>query len=182
MPGAIQAQVADLLKVPEIPAERIAAFADAGVVQAPGPLSLPSPKPRKGARVARTRNSGTWTEAQFWGAVRGVLRRIHRSWKPAQAALRAARVRYPGKHNAKWAYLCADCKRLFRRRGVQIDHQEPCGELTDLAHLAEWVGRLLPEDPKAYRVRCLKCHQKKTDGERQARKVSRADRRQPGPP
>lgn len=118
------------------------------------------------SRVPKTRNGGTWTEAAYWGALRSGLRRLFRFWQPAMQALHAARIPCRGKHGQKWAFICADCGRVFPRKQVQIDHVEPAGALTDLAHLPDFVRRLTPEDPKAFAIRCIGCHRKKTDAER----------------
>ena len=131
-----------------------------------GPKGASYP-PRKGKRVlvARTRNGGAWTEAAYWGRLRSALRLTYRFWRPALAALKAARV----DSGRKARYLCADCDRLFPRKGVQIDHIEPVGALTSLEHLPDFLRRLTPESPAAFRIRCTACHGAKTAGERQGR-------------
>ena len=121
---------------------------------------------KRASRVPRTRNGGTWTEARYWQSVRSGLRRLFRFWKPAVAALHAARFPCKGPNGQKWAYLCHDCKKPFPRKQVQIDHIVPCGTLTDFEHVSEFIRRLTPEDPGAYAVRCLACHQAKTNAER----------------
>lgn len=136
----------------------------------------PAPTPRKSkgtasrkpcvSRVPKTRNASTWTEAAYWGALRSGLRRLFRFWKPAVLALHAARIPCSGARGQKWAYVCADCRRAFPRKLVQIDHVEPCGALTELSHLPDFVRRLTPEDPKAYQVLCAACHTAKTNAER----------------
>lgn len=151
-------------------------FPAAGVKTAP---TAPTPRKSKGtasagpakpraSRVPKTRNAGTITEAAYWGMLRSGLRRLFRFWKPAVLALHAARIPCSGARGQKWAYVCADCRRAFPRKLVQIDHVEPCGALTELSHLPDFVRRLTPEDPKAYAVRCLACHQAKTNAERAA--------------
>lgn len=130
----------------------------------------------KSPKVARTRNAGTFTEADYFQAIRSALRDAFRYWKPAQIALQNARFRYmlpSGK--TIWAFRCADCGRGFRREGVHIDHVEPVGALRDLAHLADFVRRLTPEDPAAYKIRCVKvCHAAKSGEERAARANAQA--------
>lgn len=149
-------------------------FPAAGVKTAPRP---PTPRKSKGtasagpakpraARVPKTRNAGTWTEAEFYGRLRSCLRRMSMFWRPARIALHAARIPCSGARGQKWAYVCADCRRAFPRKQIHIDHVEPCGALTELAHLPDFVRRLTPEDPQAYAVRCLSCHQAKTNAER----------------
>lgn len=124
------------------------------------------PKAPKRQRVAKTRNGATLTEAAFWGMVRSGLRRTFRFWKPALAALKAARVPFRGPRRQKWAFLCADCQKLFLRRQVQIDHVVPVGALRDYAHVGEFLRRLTPERPEDFACRCKKCHQTKTNAER----------------
>lgn len=131
---------------------------------------VPPTRARAKGRVPRTRNDGQWTEAAFWCHLRSTLRRAYRFWKPGIAALNAARLPYRGIKGQKWAYLCADCQKIFRRKGVQIDHVEPVGELTRLEHIADFIRRLTPENITAYKIRCLKCHQAKTDSERTSRR------------
>jgi hypothetical protein len=123
-------------------------------------------KGKRAGRVPRTRNANTWTEAQYWQAIRSCLRRMSRFWKPAVAALHAARFPCKGPKGQKWAYLCHDCKKPFPRKQVQIDHVVPCGTLTDFEHVGEFIRRLTPESAGAYAIRCLTCHQEKTNAER----------------
>ena len=118
------------------------------------------------SRVPKVRNAGTWTEAQYWQRIRSCLRRMSIYWKPARGALNAARIPCKGAHGQKWAYICADCSKPYPRKQVQLDHIVPCGTLTDYAHIGDFLQRLLPEDAGAYAVRCLACHQAKTNTER----------------
>ena len=105
-------------------------------------------------RVPRTRNGGTWTEAQYWGRLRSAFRQTFRWWVPAKQALNAARV---GKQ-----YRCARCLRLFGRKAVEVDHRVPCGSLRCLEDVAPFLARLTPESPNAYQVLCVACHASKT--------------------
>ena len=138
-------------------------------VKRKGKAKAAKPAKQKKERVPKTRNSGTWTEAQYWGRIRSCLRRMSLFWKPAREALQAARVACAGPRGQKWAYVCADCGKVFQRKLVHIDHIEPCGKLTDYAHIGDFLRRLLPEGKDAYAVRCLTCHQAKTNAEREER-------------
>lgn len=137
---------------------------------APGTPRPVKAKGKRSGRVPLTRNAGTLSEAAFWGMVRSGLRRTFRWWKPALAALKAARSPCRGPRGQRWAYLCADCGKLFLRRQVQIDHVYPAGALTSYEHVGDWLRRLTPENPDAFAVRCLPCHQAKTNVERAANK------------
>lgn len=123
-------------------------------------------KPSKRVLSPRTRNGGTITEAAYWGMLRSGLRRTFLWWKPAQTALRAARIPYNGPNGQKWAFICADCNGRHLRKNVHIDHIEPAGALTSYEHVGEFVRRLTPESPAAYAIRCHACHQAKTNAER----------------
>jgi 5-methylcytosine-specific restriction endonuclease McrA len=103
--------------------------------------------------------------------IRSGLRRLFRFWRPAVAALHAARFPCAGARGQKWAYLCAGCRRPFPRKQVQIDHVVPAGELTDYAHVGEFLRRLTPESPAAYQVLCKACHTAKTQAEQTRRRI-----------
>jgi hypothetical protein len=122
-------------------------------------------KPKK-SRVPLVRNGGTWSEAKYWGSLRSGLRRLFRFWKPAVQALHASRVPFRGPHNQRFAYLCAGCGKLFKRREVHVDHLVPCGKLTSLEHLPEFVRRMTCEDVSGFQVLCkATCHRQKTNQE-----------------
>lgn len=162
-PAWLQRQLAGLIAAPQSPPEP-----PAHVPAAPKPVK--ARKRVRKARIARVRNAGTITEAAYWGMVRSGLRRLFRFWKPAVMALNASRVPVKGPRGQKWAYLCADCGKLFLRKAIQIDHVVPVGTLLAYEHVGEFLKRLTPEDPSAYAVRCLSCHQEKTNKEKAAAK------------
>lgn len=122
----------------------------------------------------KTRNGGTWTEAQYWAAIRSHLRRMFRfNWQPQKQALLEARRKYEGPNNRQqWEFKCATCGGHFMRKDVEIDHVVPCGSLKGLADVGPFLERLLPENMKAYQILCkAKCHREKTALERAARKL-----------
>lgn len=119
-------------------------------------------KQAKKGRVERTRNGGTWTDAQFRGKIRSALRRIDRFWIPKQQALKLVRFSWPGPRGRKWGYPCAHCGGKFIRKNVEVDHIIPCGSLKTLEDIVAFIQRMFPEDPAAYQVLCLKCHKEKT--------------------
>lgn len=145
--GVLRVEVA-----PEVPKAR--SVAQKPVAEAPK---------KKGQRVARTRNGGTWTEAEYYVRLRSALRRTFRFWKPAIMALKAARIPMKGPRGQKHAYICAGCGKPHPKKAVQIDHRIPCGTLTSLEHLPSFVARLTPESPDAFQVLCDGCHQDRTN-------------------
>ena len=110
------------------------------------------------SRVAKTRNAGTWSESAYWSAVRSALRRGFRFWKPLQNAAKVARVAKSGPRGQKWAFLCADCGKLFPRKNVQIHHVIECGQLKRPEDLAGFLERLTAEGTDSYVVLCKACH------------------------
>jgi len=118
------------------------------------------------SRVARTRNGGTWTEAQFWGAVRSALRNKFTWWKPMREAKEAARRPYKGAGRQKWEFQCNTCKGWYMAKEVQVDHIVPCGSLKCPEDIEGFLDRMTPESPEAFQVLCKPCHQIKTNAER----------------
>jgi 5-methylcytosine-specific restriction endonuclease McrA len=121
------------------------------------------------ARVPKTRNGGTWTEARYRQQIRSFMRKAFRWWKPAQEKLEERKRRYAGPNKQqKWEYQCELCEGWFLRKNVEIDHIEPAGSFTaaDLSDLPQWILRLTPESKDAYQVLCKNCHRSKTEQDR----------------
>ena len=113
-------------------------------------------------RVPKTRAGGKWTEAAFWGFLRSGLRQMSRRWPPLVELVNA--VRRPSQSankRQKWEYQCAECRGWFPRKGVEVDHVEPCGSLRSLQDIAGFVERLFCE-PEGLRVLCEGCHAART--------------------
>lgn len=135
-----------------------------------------SKTPGKRVLVPRTRNGATWTEAQFWGRIRGALRKTFAAWVPMKQALIAARrpSQRTDRPLLKFEYQCAACQRWFplKEEGadgeklVQVDHKNPAGRLRNYDDLTGWITRLTDENPASYQVMCVECHQVKTNRER----------------
>ena len=139
-------------------------------VKRKGKAKAQAPAKSKRKRVQKTRNSCTWTEAEYWQRIRSCLRKMSMFWKPAREALIAARIPCKGPRGQKWAYICSDCGKVYHRKQVHIDHIIPCGKLTSYECIGEFVRKLLPEDKGAFAVRCVTCHQTKTNSESVRRK------------
>jgi hypothetical protein len=112
------------------------------------------------SRAARTRASGTLTEAAYWGKVRSALRRGFRYWKPATDTKLAARRKYKGSNKLqKWEFLCASCNVWHKDKNVEIDHIIEAGSLKCSEDLAGFLERLTPEE--GYQILCKPCHNTK---------------------
>lgn len=120
-------------------------------------------------RVPRTRANNTMTEAQYWGKLRSALRNAYKWWAPIKEA--KLRARRPSKRKRlKWEYQCAQCKKWFPDKEVQVDHIVPCGSLRSLEDIAPFFEKLTCE-VDGFQVLCKdKCHAEKTKREREARK------------
>jgi hypothetical protein len=125
------------------------------------------------ARVQRTRNAGTMTEAGYWGKVRSALRKTFAYWKPAQSAAKAAecgtRIN-PKTGRQKKVYRCAICGESDFRESMQLDHIEPCGSLRCGDDLVLFLGRLTCEDSSLFQLVHKECHQAKTKSEHDVRR------------
>lgn len=117
------------------------------------------------AKAPKTRNSETWSESQYWSAVRSMLRRGFRYWKPIMDAKKAARRSYVGMNKRqKWESQCAKCEKWFKESETQVDHIIPCGSLRGPEDLVSFLERLTTED--GFQVLCKPCHQEKTNEEK----------------
>ena len=126
-------------------------------------------------RAARTRNGGTWTEAQFYSAIRSALRAKFKWWKPAMVAMRAAERPYHGPNKLqKKEYLCAFCGKWHKQKNIHKEHVIPCGSLRCMDDIVPFIQRLTIEDAAGFQIVCKQCHQHKTNEEMQARRDHRA--------
>ena len=116
--------------------------------------------------VPCTRNAQSWTEAEYWGRVRGALRQVFSRWKPAQAAFKLAecgtRIN-PKTGREKKIYRCAICGEADYREAMQVDHIEPCGTLRSPEDIAPFLAKLTCEDTSRFQLLHKACHQAKTN-------------------
>ena len=109
-------------------------------------------------RVPKTRASGTWTEASFWGFIRSGLRRMSMRWPPIQYVLLSARRPYSGPNKRqKWEYKCFACKGWYSRKEIEVDHMNECGTLKSYEDLVAFVSSLFCEEDELV-LRCKNCH------------------------
>lgn len=103
-------------------------------------------------------------ERKFWTGLRSALRRLW-MWYSAERkeALASARI-----NKSEWR--CAECGQGFKLKDVAVDHVVPCGSLKSLGDVESFIQRLRVH-AAGLQVLCKeKCHQKKTDLERQSRR------------
>lgn len=114
----------------------------------------------------KTRNHGTMTEAAFWSWLRSGIRRMFMYWKPAAAALEAAKRPYKGNNKLqKWEYMCAECGKWKKRTDMEKDHIDPCGQLTSYEDLVGFVKRMSVE-VDGFQILCKVCHNSKSQAEK----------------
>ena len=115
-----------------------------------------------GRTVEKTRNSGTWSEARYFGFIRSTLRAGFTRCGPKHEAKRKAKTGYN-------AYTCCACGDTFGNKDVEVDHITPAGSLKTFADLPGFVERMFCE-ADGFQLMCKPCHQLKTNAERTARK------------
>lgn len=105
--------------------------------------------------------------SKFIGTLRSKIRQIW-LWSPGRSdALKAAKVGS--------MYRCKGCQKLFEKHAVNVDHVVPCGSMTEIAHLSDWVERLMLGE---LQILCKEnCHKGKTKNDN---KAIRAAKKEPG--
>jgi 5-methylcytosine-specific restriction endonuclease McrA len=110
------------------------------------------PKPPK------TRCSGTWTEARYWGFIRSALRRAFTRYPVNYHVRNAAKRPYKGPNKLqKNEFQCGVCKEWFIQKSTQVHHLVECGSLKSYADLPGFVERLFCE-ANNLQVVCKTCH------------------------
>lgn len=114
---------------------------------------------KKRAAAPKVRNAGTWSEGEFWQAIRSSLRARTRFWKPKLEALKKARRTSQSENKRlKWEFLCNECKNYFPQKNIQCHHEVEAGSLKSAEDLPGFVERLFTET--GWIVVCRSCHQK----------------------
>jgi 5-methylcytosine-specific restriction endonuclease McrA len=118
---------------------------------------------KRNTKIVKPWGDGKFTDAQFWGMIRSLLRRKSVQWEPIRKAKIKARRPYIGTNKrAKWQYQCSECEHWFMDKEVEVDHIHPCGKLS-LETAGQFIAALFC-DSKYLRVVCKECHNKKTHG------------------
>jgi hypothetical protein len=134
-------------------------------------MSRKPSKPRKPKPPTPYAN-GLWTTPRFYSFVRSALRRAFTRWPPNYAARKDARQTYSGPNKRQqWQFKCALCGGWWMQKETQIDHKIECGSLRAFSDLSGFVERLFCEKD-GLQVVCKKCHQEKTNLQRQLNKTN----------
>ena len=123
------------------------------------------PKKPVKQRVPRTRAGGTMTESQYWSFIRSGLRAKSQRWPPRYQVLNGNRKRVTGKRH-RYEHQCAECKKWYKQKDIEIDHIIPCGSLKSYEDLPIFVERLFCE-PEGLRILCKECHKTVTKEQRE---------------
>lgn len=109
----------------------------------------------------KPRNSGTMTEAAFWGWIRSALRNRSVYWKPKQECLqKSKRKSQSSNKRLKWEYQCNTCKGWFEGKNVEIDHIVECGSFNKET-AGDFINALFCEADNLQTL-CKPCHKNKT--------------------
>jgi ribosomal protein L37AE/L43A len=121
----------------------------------------PTPRKKKkvvNPRVVREYCGGTMTKSAFFGAIRAFLRQ---RWLYSCPFRKEILKRAYSALLKKWQ--CNDCKKMFLKKEVEVNHIEPCGSLRDYHEIKAFHDRLFVEDISKLEVLCKDCHKKFTE-------------------
>lgn len=119
------------------------------------------------------RNGGKWTDARYRQFVISALRAAFRRWPPKFIVLKNALTTQklnPSSGRMANHYECAECRKDFPMKQVQVDHKQPVVDVKK--GFIDWntfIERLYVEASKM-QVLCKPCHKEKSKHERQLRK------------
>lgn len=103
-----------------------------------------------------------WTTAQFWSFIRSGLRAKFSRYPPKYEVLKNAKRPYKGSNpKQKYEFKCAECKKFYLQREVEVDHIIPCGSLKSYTDLPGFVERMFC-GMDGLRVVCKPCHKRIT--------------------
>jgi hypothetical protein len=112
----------------------------------------------KKSRVEKPFNSGSMSQAAFFGWLRSRLRKMSQMWKPIQEVKKAARIPYKGDNKRrKFSYVCKRCKNAVSDKECAVHHIVPAGSLKSFEDIAGFCERLFVEK-EGLELLCDKCH------------------------
>lgn len=117
----------------------------------------------------KARNNGEWTEGRYRSFLVSILRSGMRRWPPKWRALKKAsigkKISTKSKRLAEH-YVCAECKKEFTAKDVQVDHMLPVVDpKVGFISWDTYIDRLYCEEDNL-QVLCLPCHKIKSKEER----------------
>lgn len=115
-----------------------------------------------------------WTRGRFYGFIRAALRNATRRWPPKYDTLNEAKTKKkvnPKTKRIAQHYKCANCKKDFPQKQVQVDHISPV-VIDNFVSWDEFIENLFC-DSDNLQVLCITCHKKKSKEENESRKNSR---------
>lgn len=110
------------------------------------------------------------TEAKFKSFIINTLRRASYRWSPRGEAMKLARIE-------RGQYECASCEEIFKNKDIQVDHIAPIVDpKRGFTTWDEYIARMFCP-VEGFQVLCKPCHEKKTNKEKDVRKVYRAKKK-----
>jgi 5-methylcytosine-specific restriction endonuclease McrA len=122
------------------------------------------------------RNGGAWTDSRYKSFVVSALRAAFRRWPPKFNVLKkAATERRINPKSGKLAmhYTCAECRKDYPAKEVQVDHKKPV--VDPKKGFVDWntfIERLYIE-ARGLQVMCKPCHKDKSKKERAQRNAKK---------
>lgn len=103
------------------------------------------------------------TEAQWWGYVRGCLRKAWMRHPVKINKIKNTRKRIPnpnpkGRVKEVWGGMCEECNSLFVQSQLEVDHIIPAGQLSSVEDIKPFFTRLVFVTEDDLRVVCKECH------------------------
>jgi len=135
------------------------------------------------AKIQRTRCNNTMTEAQLKARIMSFLRKGSLYWMPKQECAKQAKngfILNPKTGRQNMAYECCECKKLFSKNDIKIDHIEPVvpldgwGDQTTFlgVNWSEYIERMFVEINGLQAV-CVADHKVITDAENKERRENK---------
>lgn len=111
-----------------------------------------------------------WSTSKFWSFIRSGLRAKWQRFPSRYAVLAEAKRDYKGDNpRQKYEFKCAQCKKHYPQKEVEVDHIEPVGTLKGWDDLVPFVQKLFVGVDKL-RVLCKPCHLKVTQAWKEQQK------------
>lgn len=115
-----------------------------------------------------------WTEGRIKSFITSTIRAGFRRWPPKYEALKDAFIQKginPKTGRTASLYRCAKCQEEFTQKNIQVDHINPVVDpKVGFINWDTFIDRLFCSK-EGLQILCLECHKKKTNEEKQQRKL-----------